>query len=258
MKGIIWWNIGSSSSDPATGFIGREIPTIGIRAWVERDVLPLLDWAGPYVGVQLHNPFGRWEPKMHYSQYEYAERNNCGWLTLGFQAAMEAITRRVDCIAYIGNATNSLDVHPSQASLRRNLQPYFDAGMDVVVDHTLDALDGPDAEMLAIIDRHGVARAGIEASPMRDATHYDLHWRRAFMSEWFFQSHHGPQAWPDIADKWGEPSYLTGTIHRLLHKPEYAAELPTHCAAIRADGHVPLVSANLIDRARHTPEELFG
>ncbi len=270
---VLNWEIAYSGTNP--GQTGWNLTDGGWPKFIERHVRPALDWckaSGVKPAILIHHPWGQWQSgeRMTIDAIDRS-RLDARFLPYDFATAKgwKAITKDVDCYAYLGGAdvderVRGLSTAERTALIIRNLKPLADAGFKgVFIDATENAIAVPfkgvnqrqdaqpsvDRLTLAIADDMFPERTGIEATPRAFPEFKHLWDRRCVLQETTYQHRYGANRHANWQALGYDRSVLTGKVWRTLPYRDDVKETIAAARAISAEGDVPCVSPQPLVKA---------
>lgn len=302
---VLSWN--AANSGDGLGRTGWRLDEGGWPKFIERHVRPGIVWceaSDVKPIILIHHAFGQWQPKMHLDGWDFAQEANADFLTEDFatDAGWKSITKDYPCYAYVGDVElidRLRDLPPEELAviIRRNLQPYVDAGFKgIYVDYGENAIEGhyagitpkhsagpsADALLLKIADEMFPVATGIEAAPrafpefaalhQRNVIIRDPTWRHRFGG--FTPAEEAKFVWRSDAEKktrkygprhaqaaklgWPNRDHLAGTVWRTLTYGDDPQLNMELARTIAAEGDVAVISPQPFIQAGIKASELFA
>jgi len=300
---VLNWSIANSGR--GIGRTGWNIDE-GWPTFIEDHVRPGIKWceqSGVKPVILILHAFGQWDDVMHIDGWDFAKQENVAFLLEDFatDAGWKSITKDYDCYAYVGDIRlvdrlRDLPEAKLEEMVRRNLQPYADAGFKgIYVDCSENAITEPyvgitprhssepsiDVLLLKVADEMFPERTGVEAAPRNFPPFKDLHSRNVIIRDPTFRHRFGgftPEqdakfVWHNETEKktrrygprhshaaalgWPNRDYLTGTVLRTLTYRDGPQMNMELARAIAAEGDVACVSPQLFIQEKIKASDLF-
>ena len=259
-KLIAWWNIGWSTRDASVRNVGRNLPNIGWRGFIETEAQSAV--ARGFRRLMLHNPFGTLPGEvMQFDQYIEAVGADLGWLTRDF-GYWKRVTRGsftaddpVEVIAYLG----ALDSDASFEKVRKlqtpvaaaawiaraysSILPLLDAGMSIAFD-SLGGKNGvdihhPAVDFVSLLQALGV-RTYIEPWPGKQQLMFHVKPGIVMVDRF----------WKNMASRdftWHTPvAEVKGEIVRIVKSPR--EDIIADTRSVLRDGHTAAVSISKLPK----------
>lgn len=302
---VLNWSAANSGDGP--GRTGWKLQEGGWPAFIERHVRPSIAWCEESKVkpiILLHHAFGQWQDKMHLDGWDFAQQENADFLTEDFATdnGWKSITKDYDCYAYVGDVAlidrlRDLPRDELAAVIRRNLQPYADAGFKgIYVDYGENAITehyegvtprhsiepSADALLLEIADEMFPVPTGVEAAPRVFPPFKPLHKRNVIVRDptWrlrfggFTPAEDAKFVWHNDAEKktrrygprhsqaaklgWPNRDHLQGTVWRTLVSSDDPQMNVELARTIANDGDVAVISPHALIQAKVKASELFA
>ena len=301
---VLNWSAANSGDGP--GRTGWKLDEGGWPAFIERHVRPGIEWceaSSVKPIILIHHAFGQWQEKMHLDGWDFAQKENADFLTEDFATdnGWKGVTKDYDCYAYVGDVAlidrlRDLPRDELAAVIRRNLQPYADAGFKgIYVDYGENAIDEhyegvtprhsiePSADVLLfeIADEMFPVPTGVEAAPRNFPPFEPLHTRNVIVRDptWrlrfggFTPAEDAKFVWHNDAEKktrrysprhsqaaklgWPNRDHLQGTVWRTLVSGDDPQLNVELARTIADDGDVAVISPHALIQAKIKASELF-